>query len=78
MSVAIPQFEKKIQKSLYGTAHITVPAAWSLAALRIYTLVAARWAVREREHCRSCSADLGALVEDCIYFFTPRYYKVSE
>nr|CAD7427772.1 unnamed protein product [Timema monikensis] len=29
-SVAIPQFMKKIQKSLYGTVHFTVPATWCL------------------------------------------------
>ena len=32
MSVAIPQFMKKIEKSLYGTVRFTVSAAWGLTA----------------------------------------------
>nr|CAD7571941.1 unnamed protein product [Timema californicum] len=33
-SVAIPQFMKKIQKSLYGTVRFTVPATWRLTVVR--------------------------------------------
>nr|CAD7417202.1 unnamed protein product [Timema cristinae] len=35
-SVAIPQFIKKIQKSLYGTVRLTVPATWCLTVVRMH------------------------------------------
>jgi hypothetical protein len=41
MSVAIPQFMKKTQKSLYGTVRFTVPAAWCLTVVRMRTYEAA-------------------------------------
>ena len=37
MSVAIPQFMKKIQKSLHGTERFKVPAAWCLAVVHMRT-----------------------------------------
>jgi hypothetical protein len=38
MSVAIPQFMKKIQKSMYGTVGYTVPAAWCLTGVLVKCL----------------------------------------
>ncbi|CAG2067482.1 unnamed protein product [Timema podura] len=36
-SVAIPQFMKKIQRSLYGTVRFAVPATWCLTVVRMRT-----------------------------------------
>jgi hypothetical protein len=57
MSVAIPQFMKNIQKSLYGT----VPAAWCL------TVVCMR-AHSGEKHCCSRSADPDMLVESSLFY----------
>jgi hypothetical protein len=69
MSVAIPQFMKKIQTSLYGTARFTVPAAWCFDC-RAHAHIGSCTRARSGEkHCRSRSADPGVLVEGS--FFTP-------
>jgi hypothetical protein len=68
MSVAIPQFMKKIQKSLYGTVRFTVPAARCFTVGRLRAQEATREAARETEHCPSRSADPGVLEEGVFLF----------
>jgi hypothetical protein len=71
MSVASPQFMKKIHTSLYGTVRFTVPAAWCFDCCAHAHIGSCTLARSGEKHCCSCSADPGVLVEGS-FFFTPR------